>query len=73
MSKKGKIALITGGSKGIGQAISLQLAAEGCDVGICARGTESVEETASKIQTYGVKAYGAVADVTKQDELNGLE
>ncbi|AFZ11504.1 3-oxoacyl-(acyl-carrier-protein) reductase [Crinalium epipsammum PCC 9333] len=69
MNKEGRIALITGGSRGIGQAIALQLASEGCHIAFCARGNESVEETLSKIQSYGVKAYGAVADVTKQDQL----
>lgn len=69
---EGKIALITGGSRGIGQALALNLASFGCDVAICARGAESLEETASKIQSYGVRSHGAVADVTSPSELENF-
>ena len=46
---KGKTALVTGGSEGIGKGIALALAKEGVDVAICARRKEPLEATAKEI------------------------
>ena len=46
---KGKTALVTGGSEGIGKGIALALANEGVDVAICARRKEPLEKTANEI------------------------
>ena len=43
---EGKVAIVTGGSKGIGRATALCLAQEGANVVICARGVEDLEEAA---------------------------
>ncbi len=63
MGLKGKTAVVTGGSKGIGRAIALGLAAEGVDVAICARNEEQLRAAERKILEYGVKAYAATCDV----------
>ncbi len=69
---KGKRAVVTGGSKGIGRAIALGLAAEGCDVAICARDVKGVAATAVELKGLGVAAYGAGADVGDQAALSGF-
>ncbi|HKV45752.1 MAG TPA: SDR family NAD(P)-dependent oxidoreductase [bacterium] len=60
----GKVALVTGGSRGIGKAICGCLAAEGCHLGLCARDRGELERTVGELLARGVKVHGAVADVT---------
>lgn len=50
LSLQGKIAIVTGGSKGIGRATALALAGEGVDVAICARGLDDLEAAAVEIR-----------------------
>ena len=66
---KNKTVLITGSSKGIGFAMAKTLAAEGCDVGICARNADEVNAAVAAIQAMGVKAHGQVVDVTDSIEV----
>ncbi len=47
---EGKVAIVTGGSKGIGRSTALALAREGADVSICARGMEDLEDAAAEIR-----------------------
>lgn len=62
---KGKLAVVTGGSKGIGLGIARTFAREGCDVVICARSAEDVAaQSDAIIQDFGVRATGVVADVS---------
>ncbi len=61
---RGLKALVTGGTKGIGRAIAETLAAEGCDVAICARNAKEVAATVAVLATKGVKATGAAVDVS---------
>jgi 3-oxoacyl-[acyl-carrier protein] reductase len=60
---KGKKAIVTGGTRGIGLAIAKLLAAEGCDVAICARHREAVDQTVAQLERAGVKATGGAVDV----------
>lgn len=63
---KGKTALITGGSEGIGRAIAMVLANEGVDLAICARRKEPLEAAASEIsKATGRKVVPITADLTK--------
>jgi len=67
---KDKIAVITGGSKGIGEAVARGLAGEGVHLALCARNREEVENTARKIsEEFGVKALGFACDVSKLEDI----
>ncbi len=66
---KGKKAIVTGGTRGIGRAIANLLVEEGCNIGICARTTAKVEEAISAFKEKGVRAYGATVDVADGDQL----
>ena len=59
----GKVALVTGGSNGIGREIALALAAEGCRVAIVARNAERLEDAAAALRARGVEALPIQADV----------
>ena len=60
----GKVALVTGGSRGIGRETALRLGSEGCSVAICARGEEGLHQTLGDLKDLGVLTFGVVADVS---------
>jgi 3-oxoacyl-[acyl-carrier protein] reductase len=60
---KGKKAIVTGATRGIGRAIAETLADEGADVAICARNQEQVNETVEALKQKGVHAIGGTVDV----------
>jgi NAD(P)-dependent dehydrogenase (short-subunit alcohol dehydrogenase family) len=69
----GKSAIITGGSKGLGEAMAAGLASAGADVLLTSRNAEEVEAAAAKIaEDYGNKALGIVADVSDPDQVAAM-
>jgi 3-oxoacyl-[acyl-carrier protein] reductase len=60
---KGKKAIVTGGTKGIGRAVADLFADEGADVAVCARDADGVKATVAALAVKGVKSWGDALDV----------
>lgn len=65
----GHVAIVTGGSKGIGYAIANELAARGADVAICARGEAALDEAAQRLKRHGTRVLATKADVTQPADI----
>ena len=66
MSKlSGKVAIVTGASGGIGQAIAVRLAADGADVAVCGQNQERLQETAELVKKQGRRVEMLTPDVSK--------
>ena len=68
----GKVALVTGASRGIGRVTALTLAEQGADVVVCARSAELLTEVASQIEALGRRALAVTADVAKTADIENL-
>lgn len=66
---EGRVALVAAGSKGLGRAVALELAAEGVHVAIFARGRDAIDATVAELRDRGVRAEGYVADVTRVEDI----
>ena len=69
---EGKIALITGGSRGIGRATALAFATAGADIAIASRKLPDLEKTAEEIRALGRKALAVTAHVGRTEDINNL-
>ncbi|HUL15802.1 MAG TPA: SDR family NAD(P)-dependent oxidoreductase [Terriglobales bacterium] len=69
---KGAVALVTGGSRGIGKAIARKLASLGAAVAICGRNEASLRTTADEISSAGARVLQQKADVTRSGEVEAL-
>ena len=71
-SLKGKVALVTGGSRGIGKAIAVGLAKSGVDVALASRKLPDLEEVAKEIEATGRKSLAVAVHVGRLEEINNL-
>ena len=69
---KGKVALVTGASRGIGKAVALELARQGASVAASARNSELLEETVTEITAAGGEALAVVGDIARAADADRL-
>lgn len=67
---KDKIAMVTGASRGIGRAIALGLAQEGCKLAICSRNIDELRRAAEEIRAHGAETLEVAVDMTKRGDIN---
>ena len=68
----GQVALVTGGSRGIGLAIAARLGEMGAKVSICARNVSALEKAASELQAAGIEVMTTQTDVTSEVQIPHL-
>jgi 3-oxoacyl-[acyl-carrier protein] reductase len=68
----GRKALVTGASRGLGRAIADELARGGCDLALCARGTETLDAAAKELRDLGRTVYTQAVDVSDERAVTGF-
>ncbi len=68
----GKVALVTGGNRGIGLGIARGLAAEGASLAITARGIKELEQAAARLTGWGEAVLAIAADITREEKVADL-
>jgi 3-oxoacyl-[acyl-carrier protein] reductase len=69
---RGKVAIVTGGSRGIGKATVLDLAREGCKVAFSARGESAIQTTTQEVKALGAEVLPVQADMTNMADIERL-
>lgn len=69
---RGQIALVTGGSRGLGLLLAREFARLGCEVIICARVQEELEQAQVQLREWGVEAFALLCDVSDQAQVDGM-
>ncbi|MEE9538406.1 MAG: 3-oxoacyl-[acyl-carrier-protein] reductase [candidate division NC10 bacterium] len=72
MTLQGKVAVVTGGSRGIGRAVATVLAREGAVITLCARDRVLLEKVAAELESLGAQALAVQADVTRASEVEQM-
>ncbi len=72
MKLKGRVALVTGGGRGIGRGIVMSLAQEGCDVAVVDLNLENAQRVAEEVKGLGQQAVALKADVSKWDQVQSM-
>jgi len=68
----GQVALITGGSRGLGLLLAREFARQGCQVVICARVQEELDQAQAQLGEWGVEVFALLCDVSEQAQVNGM-
>lgn len=71
-SLEGKVALVTGGSRGIGRSIALAFANAGADVAVTSRKIEALEKVAEECRAFGVRAFAVAAHAGKLEQIEPM-
>ena len=66
---RGKVAVVTGGTEGIGRATALRLAQEGAHVAICARRQEPLDKVVAELRKHDSKALAVAADMSRAADI----
>jgi NAD(P)-dependent dehydrogenase (short-subunit alcohol dehydrogenase family) len=69
---KDRVALITGGASGMGKAMSLLFAREGCDIIVCDLSLESARDIAAQVKALGRRSLAVKADISQSAEVNNM-
>lgn len=69
---RGKVVLITGGSRGLGLVLARQFAAEGARIAICARGSEELSAAENDIRSYGADVFAVRCDLAVREDVERM-
>jgi NAD(P)-dependent dehydrogenase (short-subunit alcohol dehydrogenase family) len=69
---EGRTAVVTGAASGIGRALALRLAEQGCHLALCDRNESGLEETRARIQSMGRRVSAHVVDVSSKERMRTL-